>query len=83
MRSDKKLKDFGNLIEVKITPKVEELDKIEENYILKVKEGKLEFEENPRKKEDNKILERTVVLGKIKDGTITIGELAQYVINNL
>lgn len=83
MRSDKKLKDFGNLIEVKITPKVEELDKIEENYILKVKEGKLEFEENPRKKEGNKILERTVVLGKIKDGTITIGELAQYVINNL
>lgn len=63
--------DPSKLSVIDITPTQNELDKINQNYIILIKDGKLSFEENIDKKKKDKINDIDKLLKKInKSSTI-------------
>lgn len=55
MRSETPIENHGNLREVQLTPKADEISKIEQNYKIIEKDGKITYEEPPHVKEKKKL----------------------------
>jgi hypothetical protein len=81
MRSEKKLKKAGTLIEKKIALKKLEKEKLAKNYITTIVNDELKFEKPPRLKRREAKGEKRALREKAKAGTLNMEDVTQFIIN--
>ena len=79
MRSDSALEEYGTLSRVAITPMPEDQEKIDQNYIIKIKDDKLDFEKHPQLKNREMEEEKILLRDKAKNGKLTISDVSEFI----
>ena len=78
MRSEKKLKDCGNLIEEKVTFTKADKEKINKNYGMKFTD-KVEFIKTPQVEAQEAQKAKNELIEKAKDGTATLQDTINFI----